>query len=169
MSFTLLVAHTTDGLDQPNSKNQARKCYQAQFSAELPSMQLRINRGFEHRFGLNAKKRLNRRSVFEEDQRRDCPNAEFRRLAIVVIYIDLRNRQAFAIIGSEVLQFRCDRMARSTSVCPEVHQHQTAGAIDGLIKGLISDMDWLIHNSCRHVSYSFSRLQVFPFLISLTV
>src|SRR5438552_14667998 len=76
-------------------------------------------------------------AVLEEHQRRDSPDAELGRHALVLVDVDFRDLEAAFVLLGDLVQDRRDRLAGAAPLGPVIHQHRRVGLQDLWIKIVI--------------------------------
>src|SRR6476660_934225 len=72
--------------------------------------------------------------TFEQQQRRNASDAESAGDARVVVDVELSDRDASIVIGSEFVNGRAQPFAGAAPLSPEIHQHRLGGFDDGLLE-----------------------------------
>src|SRR6266478_110055 len=79
-------------------------------------------------------------AVLEEHQRRDSPDAELGRHALVLVDVDFRDLEAALVLLGDLVQDRRDRLAGAAPFRPVIHQHRGLGLEDLGIKAIVGHM-----------------------------
>src|SRR5258707_3054858 len=76
-------------------------------------------------------------AVLEQHQRRDSPDAELGRHALVLVDVDLRALEAAFVLLGDLVQDRRDRLARAAPSGPIIDQYRCLGLEDLRIETLV--------------------------------
>src|SRR5688500_3813676 len=97
------------------------------------------------RLGLETDDALNRLTVLEEQQGWNAAHAKLARHRGVRVDVDLGDGQNTLGLVGNLLEHRCDHLARPAPGRPEVDQHR-GGRLEHLRLELsVSDRDWMSH------------------------
>ncbi len=128
--------------------------------APSPS-QIAINES--RQLGLGNRTNLGRLNVaaLEQHQGRNAADTKFRRRIGVLIDVQLRHLEAAVILIGDLVQDRCNHLARTAPVGPVIHQHRPVGLDYFLFKGVVGHVNNFVAQCCclhAHDSDAAARL-----------